>query len=346
MRNNPTSVERRRVRIIVRKRNNFIYSAERTQIIIKVGRDYKMNRLFSLNQSRSLIKCVGGKNETSQFLQGMVTNDINHLASKSSAIYALFLNKAGRILYDSIIYKLSAPEDEKEKFLIECDSSIAVNLAKHLKLYRVRRKIEIEVSDEHDLWCLHQTVDAVNPSNFSLVTADPRLKDIGTRIITAKGLDMKTTLVDYEDGTDDDYTSHRYQLGIPEGVIDLPPEKSFPLESNCDYMHGVSFHKGCYIGQEFTARTHHTGVVRKRLMPLTFENPISFKKDLPVDVKNEENQSVGKIRNVVGQHGLGLLRLEQVLTAKQLNYNENKCFTKKPSWWPIEAAKTSRLTKT
>src|SRR5690349_9269650 len=100
-----------------------------------------MNRLFSLNVSRSLIRCVDAKSEASQFLQGMVTNDVNHLTNKNSAIYALFLNKAGRILYDSIIYQLSVPEDEKEEFLIECDSSIASTLAKHLKLYRVRRKI-------------------------------------------------------------------------------------------------------------------------------------------------------------------------------------------------------------
>lgn len=305
-----------------------------------------MNRLFSLNISRSLIKCTGKKNETSQFLQGMVTNDVNHLSSKSSAIYALFLNKAGRVLYDSIIYKLTAPEDEKEEFLVECDSSIASSLAKHLKLYRVRRKIDIVISDEHDLWCVERSIESLGSTPEMLVCVDPRLKNIGTRIIASKSYDVKKSLGNVTEASLDDYISHRYQLGIPEGIVDLQPEKSFPLESCCDYMHGVSFHKGCYIGQEFTARTHHTGVVRKRLMPLKFENTVSFKSDDPVDVKNEENQSVGKVRNVVGQYGLGLLRIEQVLSATQLSYNENKCSTEKPSWWPIEAEKTSRLSKT
>lgn len=306
-----------------------------------------MNRLFSLNISRSLIRCIGAKNETSQFLQGMVTNDVNHLISKSSAIYALFLNKAGRVLYDSIIYKFSAESDEKEEFLIECDSSIASNLAKHLKLYRVRRKIDISVSEEHDLWCL-QGAAAECSNKFSdntLFCTDPRLKDLGTRIISSKTVDLKKSLPGIEEGTLDDYTSHRYQLGIPEGVIDLLPEKSFPLESNCDYMHGVSFHKGCYIGQELTARTHHTGVVRKRLMPLKFDTPVSFRNVDPLDVKNQENQSVGKVRNIIGQNGIGLLRIEQVLSASRLSFNENRCYTERPSWWPIEAEKTSRLSK-
>lgn len=306
-----------------------------------------MNRLFSLNRSRSLIRCAGNKSEASQFLQGVVTNDVNHLANKYSAIYSLFLNKAGRVLYDSIIYKLTAPEDEKEEFLIECDSSVASNLEKHMKLYRVRRKIDIAISDEHDLWCVQGATESLKSSNNMLVSADPRLKDIGARIVSSKRFDVKKSIGDkIKEASEDEYVSHRYQLGVPEGVVDLPPEKCFPLESNCDYMHGVSFQKGCYIGQEFTARTHHTGVVRKRLMPLKFEHPISFKTDVPVDVKNEENQSVGKVRNIIGQHGLGLLRIEQVLTATQLKYNDNKCSTFKPSWWPIEADKTSRLTKT
>lgn len=303
-----------------------------------------MNRLFSLSRSRSLIRCVGAKTETTQFLQGMVTNDMNHLTKETSCIYALFLNKAGRILYDSIIYKVPAPDAEKESFLIECDESVASTLAKHLKLYRVRRKIDITVSDEHDLWCLSGQGEVKTSEGVSAF-ADPRLKSLGSRIITSKNLNLKEQLGSVEEGSSDDYAIHRYKLGVCEGIVELPPEKSFPLEANCDYMHGVSFHKGCYIGQEFTARTHHTGVVRKRIMPLTFENKLQFKLDEPVEVKNEENQSVGKVRNVIGQHGLGLLRIEQVLAAKQLSLNENKCRTWRPDWWPVEAEKTSRLPK-
>lgn len=302
-----------------------------------------MNRLFSLNLSRSLIRCVGAKAETSQFLQGMITNDMNHFENGSRCIYALFLNKGGRVLYDSIIYKAADPDHDKDAFLIECDSSIASNLAKHLKLYRVRRKIDIAVSEEHDVWHLQGHSKEIETSENLLACVDPRLKNFGQRIVTSKNLNVKEALEGVQEGTLEDYTVNRYQLGICEGVVDLPPEKALPLESNCDYMHGVSFHKGCYIGQELTARTHHTGVIRKRLMPLEFDKPITFKLDEPVDVKDEEGKAVGKVRNVIGKTGLGLLRIEQVLAAKQLNLNENLCRTAKPTWWPVEAEKTSRL---
>lgn len=99
-------------------------------------------------------------------------------------------------------------------------------------------------------------------------------------------------------------------------------------------MNGVSFHKGCYIGQELTARTHHTGVVRKRLMPIIFDKPISVNSSEVADVKDEEKKSVGKLRNISGIYGLGLMRVEQAMAAKELTINENICRIEKPSWWP------------
>lgn len=296
-----------------------------------------IGRLFSLSLSRSLIRCVGAKTETSQFLQGMITNDMNQIAKESSCIYALFLNKLGRVLYDSIIYKVPTNDETKDSFLIECDSSISNNLVKHLKLYRVRRKIDITLSDEHDLWCLDGSNCETKTSESVATFNDPRLKDLGKRLITPKSFKVKEHLSNVQEGSAEDYAIHRYKLGICEGVVDLLPEKSFPLEANCDYMNGISFQKGCYIGQELTARTHHTGVVRKRLMPLIFEKPISFKLDEQVEVKDEANKSVGKVRNVVGQHGLGLLRIDQAIAATQLSLNENKFRTHRPEWWPKAA---------
>lgn len=305
-----------------------------------------MNRLFSLNLSRALIRCTGAIEETTQFLQGLVTNDVRHLTGQNSCIYAMFLNRGGRVLYDSIIYKTSSESSEKVEFLIECDSSAASSLANIIKLYRVRKKIDISVSDEHDIWCLQGEVKQ-NSTNFKTFI-DPRLKALGMRIIAEKGLDVKNKL----DGTTDEcsldeYTTHRYKHGVGEGVVDLLPEKSFPLESNCDYLHGISFHKGCYIGQELTARTHHTGVIRKRLMPLIFDKSISFKSNAtePVDVKNESGISVGKIRNIIDKTGLGLMRIDPALAAKELNFNSNIVKTRKPEWWPVEAEKSPQLPK-
>ena len=77
-----------------------------------------------------------------------------------------------------------------------------------------------------------------------------------------------------------DFKLHRYRLGICEGSQEIPFAKVTPLEHNVEFMHGVSFHKGCYLGQELTARTHHTGVIRKRIMPLEFSQEFSSEKDI------------------------------------------------------------------
>ena len=288
-----------------------------------------MNRLFLLK--RSLIRCTGTSNEASNFLQGIITNDMR-LFNEQNCIYTLFLNKLGRILYDSVIYKLPTKTAmDEEKFLIECDAAIADNLMRHLKLYRVRRKVDISLSDEYNLWFYNSLENGIKFSNKVMPYQDPRVSSFGTRVITSKDYDLKEKLNENL-GSDEDYLEYRYKLGIAEGVVDLLPEKSFPLESNCEYMNGLSFQKGCYIGQELTARTYHTGVVRKRLMPLMFEKKIVMKDN--VDIKNEEKQSVGKLRNISGNYGLGLMRIEQTMAAKSLSYNENPCKTEKPFWWP------------
>jgi transferase CAF17, mitochondrial len=301
----------------------------------------QMNRLFSLNRTRALIRCVGLQKNASELLQGIITNDIGHFESGQRSIYAHFLNNQGRVLYDSILYKINVTDKDSEEFLIECDTSLVENLMKHLKFYRVRRKVDISLSDHH-LWCLDSSVkDTVN--NAILSCPDPRLKNLGQRIITDKNYDLLKDLPEVSEGSDEDYVAHRYKVGICEGTVDLPKEKCFPLEANCDYMHGVSFHKGCYIGQELTARTHHTGVVRKRLMPVIFEKPFAIKNHTEVlEVVNEEKKSVGKLRNAVESCGLGLIRIDQALAAKELFVNENKCKVEKPFWWPIEAEKTPR----
>ena len=115
-----------------------------------------------------------------------------------------------------------------------------------------------------------------------------------------------------------------------------------PLEHNVEFMHGVSFHKGCYIGQELTARTHHTGVIRKRIMPLEFsqENLIL---DGEQKIYNENGKNVGIIRGIQGKFGIGLCRVEECVSAQKLTvFDSIQVNVTKPNWWPQIAPKTSR----
>lgn len=125
-------------------------------------------------------------------------------------------------------------------------------------------------------------------------------------------------------------------LGLPEGVRDLPPGVALPLESNLVFMQGISFSKGCYIGQELTARTHHTGVIRKRLMPVRSSAPVEHLED-GASLHTESGKSAGKHRAGVGEFGLSLIRIahaNEVLTVKSSDDSTVTLQASLPHWWP------------
>lgn len=330
--------------------------------------------------SRGILR-VSGK-EASFFLQGLITNDMRHLEEGAQSMYTMFLNTKGRVMYDTIIYK----SKEDGVFLIECDKSALSHLQKHLKMFRVRRKIDVEnIEDELKVWVVFDPnmadTDETNISKMKnvlqgqiishtkeyviqetiikdfekdgddvIVCRDPRLSILGVRIVAPASEDISLQNDESESVHQESmlsYRAFRYKLGIGEGVNDLPPENCFPLEANGDYLHGVSFHKGCYVGQELTARTHHTGVVRKRLMPIIFESLPQTELEInsPIHLPSGSNKvSLGKLRGVEGNVGLALLRIAEALDATKLKVLDVTAETMKPYWWPQEAPKERVLT--
>ena len=262
----------------------------------------KCNLVAAKLDSRAIIRLKG--KDALEFLQGVITNDIHHLETRS-AIYALLLNHQGRVLYDTIIYSTNTSDEA----WIECDKAVQPGLIKHLRIYRVRKKVEVtdaaeltenlwvvfdpahkyvspksladdsnvisEREIDHEVCCSPLVVHSSKRQELPIVRkgvegiGDPRLEELGWRVFlppNEPGAGQEFTQ-EVQVVPEEEYRELRYSLGVGEGVGDLPPGNCFPLESNGDYLHGISFQKGCYIGQELTARTHHTGVVRKRLMP-------------------------------------------------------------------------------
>lgn len=319
-------------------------------------------------KNKSILRVKG--NEASSFLQGLITNDMKHFEEGAANLYALFLNVKGRVMYDVIIYR----SQENNIYYIECDSQAADSLQRHLKMYRVRKKIDIDhLGDNINVWAFFDPTrymnNKYNDSNKQkleglifpcgtlnnkvskvvdniMVYEDPRLPDLGIRILAESTIERQKIIrhlnLDALHSTSDfNYKSFRYKLGVPEGVEDLPPGKPLPLEVNCDYLHGVSFHKGCYIGQELTARTHHTGVVRKRLMPLLFSEVPNKSFSYDDKIINESGNIVGKFRGIENQYGLGLMRIIESLNAQSLTISDTKLRVSKPIWWPQELQKVS-----
>lgn len=315
----------------------------------------KFSTIYFEKIQRGLLRVTG--NEVHEFLQGLITNDISHInntADCDNALFAMFLNKQGRVLYDTIIYKQRM---DKTSCLIECDHVIEEQLKQHLLCFRLRKNIKIDViTHEMSIWaCFHDCLYEKTKDNFpvthqkkywelgAVICADPR-PQLGIRIIAPKYFQIQ----DFQRINDDkncvssttlyNYVKRRYSLGICEGVIEIPPTKIYPFEVNVDYLHGISFHKGCYLGQEFTARTHHTGVIRKRIMPLRLSVNVTskisdlFNYDEPI--LNENNQVVGKLKGAQNEYGIGLLKIDLALSSNRLEMKNLDVSTYKPTWWP------------
>ncbi|XP_072930023.1 putative transferase CAF17 homolog, mitochondrial [Epargyreus clarus] len=323
--------------------NNFLrrrFTAN--QILRYVHNEVTAKALYPL-EGRKLLKMKG--EDASIFLQGLITNDMKHFEEGARSMYAMLLNNKGRVLFDTLIHKWEADNS----FIIECDKDIAAQMQKHLKLYKLKRLVEInDINEELRLWVLTKdSSESKSKLKDIAVYKDPRLTDLGFRIISPaqmQGAEVLDRLEENEvkvESNEDGYKYLRYKLGVSEGAKDLPPGTSFPLEVNCDYLHGVSFHKGCYIGQEVTARVHHTGVVRKRIMPLKFSKAVTdnLEMDSVISVSNNPKSNLGKLKGVINDYGIGLLRVKEALEASTLNIGSYSVEVCKPNWWPIEAPK-------
>ena len=193
---------------------------------------------------RALIRLSG--EAVAGFLQGLVTNDTAVLAS-GRPIWAALLTAQGKAQWDFLLWP------DGDDVLVDCEASQAEALAKRLSMYRLRRAITIA---RDETLGVHWSADAG-------ANDDPRLPALGRRWLAAPG----------GEPTDEAYRAHRLRLGVPEGVAELGQDKTLWLEANAVELGGVSFTKGCYVGQENTARMHHRAKVNRRLMVAPLGEP-------------------------------------------------------------------------
>ncbi|KAL4431114.1 hypothetical protein ABPG75_006370 [Micractinium tetrahymenae] len=207
-----------------------------------------------------------------QFLQGLVTNDVSGLeAPGAPAQYAAILNAQGRYLHDLFLHRTAAAEPT---VLADVDAAGKEDLLRLLRRYRLRQKLDIEdVSATHQVWARFAgTPDALRAPPPPGWAPDPRLWQLGLRAVLPVGDSSSSS----GSGSSSDWREHRrwrMLFGVAEGDSEIPTGEVIPLEFNLDGLNGISFKKGCYVGQELMARTHFKGVVRKRLMPFVAVPP-------------------------------------------------------------------------
>ncbi|KAI8932069.1 hypothetical protein NX059_010957 [Plenodomus lindquistii] len=270
---------------------------------------------------RSLISLSGP--DAVKFLQGLITNNVD--ASRQSPFYAAFLDARGRVLWDVFVWvwpKLVA-EQENWACYIEVDQTEAAALKKHLKRHKLRSKVVIEDVGSVDVWAAWGDAPAqVQAEHVLSGLQDPRAPGLH-RYLVAKGQTSPWDGAEIVDTSE--YHLQRYLCGIPEGPVEIPRESALPMECNIDLSSGIDFKKGCYVGQELTIRTKHTGVVRKRVLPVQLEYasdsatpPVSGTdiKQLDDDGNTKKGRAAGKFIAGVGQVGLAMCRLEMMTSMK------------------------------
>ena len=263
---------------------------------------------FAILKNRAVLSVSG--DDAVSFLQGLVSNDVERV-SESRAIWAAFLTPQGKFLHEFMIV------ERQGRLLLDCEADRRDDLFTRLKRFRMRSKVEIE---ENDSLAIATAWGEIASGAFELspdqgtacqiddgiVFRDPRLADAGLRLIATRDT-LQQTLISAEFTESDQatYDAHRIALGLPDGSRDLEVEKALLLENGFDELGGVDFQKGCYVGQELTARTHYRALIKKRLMPVIIdcEAPTSGTA-LTIDGKD-----AGEMKSSSGTHGLALIRL-------------------------------------
>ena len=241
---------------------------------------------------RRLIRLEG--EGRASFLQGLVSNDVAQ-AVEGRAVWAAFLTPQGKYLADFFII------GHEDALFLDCEAGQLDMLLARLSRYKLRERVTLRPAPEllvHAAWGAEPpAAGTVESSTEAIIAVDPRLPAAGWRVLTDAPLETTASEADWD--------RHRIRLGLPDGTRDLEPEKTVLLEAGFDELQGVSWQKGCYLGQELTARTKYRGLIKRRLVPVDVEGTLPP----PGSPVFHAGVEVGTMRSGIDQMGMAVLRL-------------------------------------
>ena len=253
------------------------------------------------------------------FLQGLVSNDVA-LASPGHAVWAALLTPQGKWLADFFILA------DGDRLLLDVERNQAAMLVQRLGRFRLRSRVTLhDLSDTIAVYAAWNGTQV--PPSGTVCAPDPRLPEAGWRLLSADPLPTNATA--------EDWNAHRLTLGLPDGSADLEAEKSLLLEAGFDELNGVSWSKGCYMGQELTARTKYRGLLKRRLVPVAIDGEAPP----PGTAILRDGAEVGTLRSALGRHGLATLRLDS-LAATNLACGTSRLRPSVPAWMRLPMAET------
>jgi folate-binding protein YgfZ len=249
------------------------------------------------------------------FLQGILSADVQTL-KEGQASYAALLTPQGKILFDFFV--LRSPQG----FLIDCARSQKDELLKRLTFYKLRAKVQIVEKQDWGVGV------SSNEPNIGQCFADPRDPALGWRTLAP--------ISDLPAGDEAIWRKARIRSGLADTDEDIGPGELFPHEANLDQLGGVSFTKGCFVGQEVVSRMQHRGTARKRILPVSLAAPIqAYRSEIKAG-----DAVIGTVLSQDGSEALALVRLdrlaEAVATGDKLLTRGVEVYVKKPSWARFE----------
>ncbi len=287
---------------------------------------------YALLDGRGVLEVAGA--DRAAFLQGLVSNDVTK-AGPSRAVFAALLTAQGKYLHDFFIVALG------DALYLDCEAGRLEDLKKLLSLYKLRSKITLNDASARLMAAAAWGGDGLKRLGLAspgaakafaggIAYADPRLTGLGARFLIPRGKESEIAALGFAISDAAASDRHRLALGVPDGSRDLVVEKSILLESGFEELNGVDFQKGCYMGQELTARTKYRALIRKRLLPVKVEGSLPAP-GTPIMAGGED---VGELRS--GADGLALAMLQLDALDAPLSAGGAKLTPQKPEWVKLD----------
>ncbi|MDA9720704.1 folate-binding protein [Candidatus Pelagibacter sp.] len=294
----------------------------------------KKNNVYIL-EDRGLLYISG--EDCKEFLQNIITNNINKVDDKNSC-YSALLTPQGKYLYDFNILK------HKSGYFLDCEKKNIDNLFKQLNLYKLRSKVEFlnlsnefviaVISKERFLDMENSNSNAGSTIKFreDSIFLDPRNKELGARIVTnLEKLYLSLKKLGLQSADKNEYYKLCHEAGIPQSNTEKLQNKIFGIECNFDELNAIDFKKGCYVGQENTARIKLKDKLHKRLLPIEV-----IEGDLENDIISIEKEEIGKVLiNDNYPYAIIKVKNEKFDFDKTFNCGSAKVKIKKPGWLQI-----------
>lgn len=279
-------------------------------------------------ENRGLIRIEGP--DARDFLQGLVSQDMQRV-SATQAVYSAFLTPQGKFLYDFFCVEFDGA------LILDCEAPRRSDFFKRLSMYKLKSDVTLsDVTDDLQVFAVLDDTQKLALSDArgqsvafgaGVAYVDPRLAAMGARVMLGRD---NSALDDagLQPGNIADYERTRMSLGLPDGSRDMDVDKALLLEYGFEELDGVCFTKGCFMGQELTARTRYRGLVKKRLLPVTIDGPTPE----PGTPLMAGDKQAGDMKSAQGEIGLALVRLDQLTDGATFTANGATLAPQVPDW--------------